>query len=347
MVDFIHITLKGDLIHSTLPENQKPLTDCTNKFNRVLCEVNYKWKRHGKFQLGFYEVYLSSYNPNVTNKILNHYLAALSLLLPIISKSKVNLEDSVNKNFRRLKHNIVTHSTNIRQELEKSFPIPQYSKGAKNQLEEIRNTVSNNINESSKSILKLIKSSNLLRFEIDIYDLLNSPNPYLEFDNHEIHKIVLFNLSPYWFDLIQKNISINVDSCYEKVFIDPKSISVVLSLLFENATKYCAGNSEFCVKFVEINDYFIISLEMTSLKINNSHKMLNEGESGEYAKKLGLAGDGLGLSIANKLINYNKGILEIETNVQPALRTSQMGIPYERNRFNLKLKKAHNNVYSE
>lgn len=348
MVDYIHITLQGDLIHSNLPESQKPLTDCTNKFNRVICKVNNEWKRHGKFQLGEYEVYLSSYSSIVTNKILKHYLDALSLLLPVISKSKVNLEENVNKNFRRLKHNIVTHSTNIRQELEKSFPIPQYSKGAKNQLEEIRNTVSNNIDESSKSILKLIKSSNLLRFEFDIYDLLNSPNPYLEFDNHEIHKIVLFNLSPYWFDLIQKNITINVDSCYEKVFVDPKSISVVLSLLFENATKYCGGNSEFCVKFDENSDYLIVSLEMTSLKINkeNINKILTEGESGEYAKKLGLAGDGLGLSIANKLVNYNKGILEIETDVLPTLKTSHMGIPYERNRFNLKLKKAQNNVYS-
>lgn len=348
MIDYLYIKSNGYLFYSNLPEYIAIPDTHSNKFNQEICPIRKQMRRHGFFLKNDHQIYICSYQKNTTNKILNHYLNSLLHLIPVLTESKQMMEDNLNKNFRRLKHNIVTHSTNIRQELEKSFPLSHNSKGAKNQLLEIKNSIQNNIDQSSKSILKLIKSSNLLRFEFDIYDLLSSPNPYLEFDNHEIHKIILFNLSPYWFDLIQKKTTIYIEECYERIYIDAKSISVVLSLLFENATKYIAIGSEFCVKFEESPDHFTINIEMTSLKIQpeNINKILNEGVSGEYAKKWGLAGDGLGLSIANKLIKFNKGELIIEPNISNTSKNKSVGIiPYERNRFKLKLKKANNNVY--
>ncbi|PKR80951.1 hypothetical protein CW751_07230 [Brumimicrobium salinarum] len=342
MIDYLHIEKDGQSFYSSLPIEYSLPKQPANRFSQVLCPIAKCKMRHGYFVIDGYQIYIISYQENVTNKILNHYLNSIVHLIPLLTSSRQNMEEKLNKNFRRLKHNIVTHSTNIHQELEKSFPLSNNSKGARNQISEIKETLKNDLDQSAKSILKLIKSSNLLRFEFDIYDLLSSPTPYLEFDNHEIHKIILFNLSPYWFDLIQKKTIINVNDCYEKVNIDPKSISVVLSLLFENATKYIANNSELCVKFEKTPDYLTIKIEMTSLKIKpyNVDKIINDGVSGEYAEKLGLSGDGLGLSIANKLVKYNKGELLIEPNINESENIQQMGIPYERNRFVLNLKKS-------
>lgn len=341
MIDYLYIKKEKLVIYSNLPSNYT-IPKAPHRIHKVKCPITNKDIRHGYFINDDLHVYIVSYDKKSTNKILNYYLDSVIYLIPIIEKSIQNLEHKLNINFRRLKHNIVTHSTNIRQELEKAFPLSNSVKGARNQLAEIKNILENDVNQSAKSILKLIKSSNLLRFEFDIYDLLNSSEPYLEFDDHEIHKIILFNLSPYWFDLIQKKTTINVSDCYDKVYIDPRSISVVLSLLFENATKYIANETELCIKFDSTIEYLNIVIEMTSLKIHteNINEIIKEGISGEYAKKLGLAGDGLGLNIADKLIKYNKGEFKIEVNINESKNKKQLGIPYERNKFILKLKKS-------
>jgi light-regulated signal transduction histidine kinase (bacteriophytochrome) len=347
MIEFINLVSRGTTVYSTLPESFPINRLVCNKFKTGTCPLTKKDIRYGYFEFENFEIFLVSYDKNATNKILLRYADALKLVLPIITNSHDSLEKSLNKNFRRLKHNIVTHTTNIHQELEKSFPTSPYSKGGQDQLNDIKSTLQTDTHQCAKAILKLIKSSNLLRFEFDIYDLLSSPNPYLEFDEHEIHKIILFNLNPYWFDLVQKGITINIQNCYEKVRIDPKSISVVLSLMFENATKYIANNTEFLIKFQKDEIFLSVILEMTSLKImpENINKIMHEGISGELAKKLGLAGDGLGLSISNRLIKMNQGELIIKSNVSDQKKMEQMAIPYEQNQFIIKLKNVHTNAY--
>lgn len=337
MIDYVEIIKGEQIIYSKKFQevNISAQRILDNKFHRITSEYSNSQIRHGLFQVKDYKIYIISSSNKASNKILKHYLNAFTILLPIIESTNDALESILNSNFRRLKHNIITHSANIQQELDKTFITTQKGSNGRDKIKELEKNILYNPLESAKSIFKIIKSSNLLRFEFDSYDLLNSPRPYLEFDLHYIHKILLFNLNPFWFDFLQKGVSIDIAECHEKVVIDPKSISVVLSLIFENATKYIASETDLKIKFIKDINYLDVIIEMTSLQIKpeNITKITTEGFSGDLAKKLGLAGDGLGLNMAHKLIKMNNGILIIKNNIDSKKNISRFGIPYERNQF--------------
>jgi hypothetical protein len=315
-------TLSGEIIASNLPENYSfDSSDIEEKIKTSKCPISNRDLRHGYFKTKNGIIYLASYNVQ-TNKIFKRYFEACDFFLPSLSESVTLQKTKTKQNFRRFKHNLVSHHTIMLQELESAFPINNSEKGIHNQLDYVQDILKESPKATALSILKIIKSVNLMKSEFDVYDMLSSENPSL-------------------LELIEKGVKINVLECQEEITVDYKSIAVVFTHLFENASKYIARNSAFTVSFNNKVDMIEIVFEMTSLKINpdEKDKIFNEYYSGNYAKATTLSGNGIGLSVVKKLVELNFGNVSVEIDVNPSKRTKIMGIPFEQNCFKIQLPK--------
>ena len=78
-------------------------------------------------------------------------------------------------------------------------------------------------------------------------------------------------------------------------------------------------------------------LNMISLKISDTDLMniFIEGVSGELAKKLDLAGDGIGMYLVKRLLGLNNAKIEVKRNLDPRLAQKQVGVEFENNVFEL------------
>lgn len=331
----------GELIATNLPERYYfHLSDIRNKMQCAKCPITGKEIRHGYFETKNGNIYLASYTVP-TNKILKRYFEACEFFIPTLEQSVSLQKLKTKSDFRRFKHNLVSHHTIMLQEMESAFPIDSSEKGIHNQIDFVLELLQKKPRESALSILKVIKSINLMKAEFDVYDMLSSEKPNLEFYSHNPHKLVLLVLNPFWLELIEKGIRIDVRECDGEICVDYKSISVVFSHIFENASKYIANNTQLKISFTNSEDAIEIVFEMTSLKIKSDEidKIFDEDFSGEYAKATTLAGNGIGMSIVKKLVELNNGTVELKIDIDPKQRTKFMNIPFERNCINIKLPK--------
>lgn len=329
----------GKILYSNLPNNYK--YDSNGLLNRVkigVCSITNKQLRHGIISSNGNVIYIASYNV-ATNKMLKPYFEAIEFFLPNLNSITASSKEIVKQNFRRFKHNLITQHTMMLQELEKSFSLDSNEKGINNQIDFIQKLLTENPRQSAVSILKLIKNVNLMKAEFDVYDMLSIKTPNLEFFTHNPHKLTLLVLNPFWLELIEKGIKINICECKGEVYIDYRSISVALSHIFENTSKYICRNTTLNISYNEVNEFIIINFEMISLKIKpeEKEKIFEDDYSGEYARSTTLAGSGLGMSIVKKLTELNKGEITVEIDTDEKSREKVMGIPYEKNIFKMKL----------
>ena len=335
-------TLNGNVIASNITEEfLKATTFPNDKIELSTCPITRYPIRHGYFTYQIASVYLVSYDKDITNKIFKRYFDACLFFIPNLTEAEKEFKKKESQNFRRLRHNLITHNTSILQDIENTFYTDGTLKGAQKQINFIKDIIQKSPEQVALTILKIIKSANLMKTDFDVFDMVNSDNPYIELDRHNIHKVLVSVLKPFWIDLFEKGVIIQVDDCSEYVNIDYKSISVVFTHLFDNAVKYVAPNTIFNIKFASSRETVSIILEMTSLKItkNDLARIYEENFSGDLAQKIGKSGDGIGMFMVKKLIELNKGKIEVKPNVNSESNLTAMGVPFERNQFIVELKK--------
>jgi signal transduction histidine kinase len=337
---------EGQLIASNLPENYYfNKADIINKIITAKCPITTKGIRHGFFETANGLIYISSYTVP-TNKILKRYFEACDFFIPTLEQSISIQKTKTKNNFRRFKHNLVSHHTTMLQEMERAFPIDNADKGIHNQIDFVMNIIQENPKESALAILRVIKSVNLMKAEFDVYDMLSLEHPNLEIYTHNPHKLLLLVLNPFWLEFIEKGVRIDVKECDGEISVDYKSISVVFSHIFENASKYIARDSIFKISFANQDDFIDIHFDMTSLKIkpDEKEKIFIEEYSGEFSKSISLAGNGIGLSIVKKLVEYNNGLVKVQIDTDQNQRIKIMNIPFERNSFIISLPKKRQHI---
>lgn len=329
----------GKILFSNLPERYSyNEIELLNRIRTGTCPVSRRQLRHGVVRTNAIQIYIASFSV-LTNKMLKPYFEAIEFFLPNLNSITASSKENVKQDFRRFKHNLITQHTLMLQELEKSFSLDANEKGINNQIEFIQKLLVDNPRQSAISILKLIKNVNLMKAEFDVYDMLSIKNPRLEFFTHNPHKLTLLVLNPFWLELIEKGIRINISECKAEVYIDYKSISVALSHIFENTSKYICRNTTLNISYSEISGFVVINFEMISLRIKPEEigKIFEDNYSGDFAKSTTLAGSGLGMSIVKKLTELNKGEFIVEIDTDEKSRERVMGIPYEKNIFRMKL----------
>lgn len=312
---------------------------CKLKLESVVCDQTKRKRRQGYENENGYGIYLACYDPSITNKIFSHYFKVFTVL----SREMINnIETTKNKESqktRRLKHNLINHNINILQELYKLIPQDAFKAGA-NHVDIIQNGISKDIKKSAFTYLKVLKSSNLMRAEFDVYEILDKENPDLDFYEHKIHKVIILTLNPFWLDLVEKKITISIQGSLEKVIIDYKTISVALSHIFDNAAKYIMPNSEFKIYFKVLNDVVSIEFDMISLRVepDEIENIFSEEVSGYWSEQLELAGDGIGMYMIYKLVKMNHGVVTFKANVDKNKAMKYNNIPYENNKIIIDLK---------
>ncbi len=341
-MEFLIRSELGQIISTNIIETTviNQLAQCKSNLETITCTFSNRKRRQGFISENGYYLYLACYDLNITNKIFNHYLKVFKLLSKeVIQNLELNKTKESQKT-RRLKHNLINHNTNILQELYKLIPQDSFKAGT-NHVEIIQNGIKKDIKKSAFTYLKVLKSSNLMKAEFDVYEMLDKNNPYLDFYEHQIHKVILLTLNPFWLDLVENKININIQPFHEKVNIDYKTISVALSHLFDNATKYVMPNTELKITFKSTTNLLYVEFDMISLKVEAEEvvKIFSEEVSGYWSEQLELAGDGIGMFMINKLIKLNNGEIEFKANVDKSKELKYNNIPYENNKITITLKK--------
>lgn len=313
---------------------------CEKETETIICPLTKKTRRQGVQKNNDYLLFLINYDSNITNKIFKHYFKPITLLADEILKNIEASKEKESQKTRRLKHNLISHNSNILQELYKLFSQEQFKNGA-NHLDLIENVISKDTRKSAYTFLKILKNSNLMKAEFDVYEMLDQKTPYLDFVEHPIHKVVILTLNPFWLDLIENKVVINIQPFSERIIIDYKTISVALSHIFDNATKYIMPHTEFKVIFENTNENIIIKFDMISLEVKDDEiaEIFKENVSGKCAKENELAGDGIGMYMIKKLIKLNNGSVSFYKNVDISKKTSYNKLPYENNIIEVRLPK--------
>ena len=331
-------SLDGKIIYSNLPSNYN-FQSASNKVETVYCVQRKANRRQIYIRSKDYDLYFASYDEELTNKIFKHYLNAFEIVIPIVLKTQLEIEKQDKQKARRLKHNLITHSTKIQQELYKLVSQEKLTGENNKQIEIIEEVIKRKLKETAYAYLRILKNINLMKSEFDVYDMLNSSTPYVDIISHPIHKVILLGMNTFWLDFLEKDMDVHIEPSLENVLIDYKSFSVVLSHILDNAIKYCCPNSDFFIKFHRNQNKLSIEFTMLSLRvgINEIDNIFIENYSGEWAKKLEIAGSGIGMNIIKRLISLNRGKVIFLSNIEPSRAINKNGIPYEINKLIIEL----------
>ena len=331
-------SLEGKIIYSNLPTHfnfQGP----TAKIESVVCLDKKLNRRQINIINNEYDLYIASYDEDITNKIFKHYINAFEIVIPIVLKTQDEVAKQDTQKARRLKHNLINHSSKIQQELYKLVSQEKLIGGNNKQIEIIEDVIKKKLKDAAYAYLRILKSINLMKAEFDVYDMLHSSSPYVDINKHPIHKVFMLGMNTFWLDFLEKNINVSIDDSTETVSVDYKSFSVALSHIFDNAIKYCCPSSDFSIKFYRKGNWLAIHFTMLSLKvdIDEVDKLFLEDYSGHWAAKLDLAGTGIGMNIVKKVVLLNRGKISFESNIEPSRAIKKNGIPYEVNRLIIEL----------
>lgn len=317
------------------------LKKCKSECERVFCEELNLYRRQGSIKLSSHDMFVYT-TEEMTNKIFKYHINGIKIIGEFIDSNITVVKELESQKTRRLKHNLINHNSNILLELYKLVPQDAFRNG-NNHVETIESIIRNNGRKAAFTYLKVLKSSNLMKAEFEVYEMFNTEKPYLDFTDHPIHKVIILTLNPFWLDLVEEKVSIIIQSTYEKVNIDYKSVSVALSHLFDNAAKYIMPHSELNIWFQSSSDFVSIYFDMISLKVeeNEIEQIFSESNSGKWAIDADLNGDGIGMFFIKKLIILNFGEILFINNHEKKDTVNYNGLPYENNRIIIKLKKSN------
>lgn len=337
------IKLENGQILSTNIKNEiifNELLKCQSDCERTFCKSFNKYRRQGQIIFNGFSIFIVTYDDALTNRIFKNQLEGISIFGKFLEIELLTAKNFEWQKTRRLKHNLINHNSNILLELYKLVPQDEFRNGI-NHIDLIKEKLQKDLRKAAFAYLKVLKSSSLMKAEFEVYDMLDSDHPYLDFTEHQIHKVLMLTLYPFWLDLAEQKVSLKIQSFYEKVVFDYRSISVALSHVFDNIVKYVMAHSEINIFFDMKNDYIQISIEMISLKVENEEieQIFKESESGKWAKELELNGDGVGMFMVKKLIEYNNGTIHFIADFNKKGIIHYNGIPYENNKIIIYLKK--------
>lgn len=329
-MSLIHITtLEDRVVYSNVPTNFN-FQDPKAEVSTVLCQSRKINRRQIIITGTTFKIYFASYDENITNKIFKHYVDSIKDLLPVLLKASEEVLKLDIQKSKRLKHNLVNHTSKIHQELYRLVSQDDLQKSRQLQLEKIEDAIKKRPRDAAYIYLRVLKSINFMKAEFDVYEMLHTPDPFLDFNKHLIHKVIMLALTPFWLDFLENNITISIEPSAENILIDYKSFSVGLSHIFDNAIKYCAPGSEVFINFNRVENWFIIYFTMTSLQLEDDElkNIFVENYSGKWAQKLDVAGTGIGMFVIDKLIKLNKGTVEFKSNIDPTIAFKRNGVPY-------------------
>lgn len=314
------------------------IEECSSESKQLVCPLHGDKRRIGKIENEKGKVFCcttqkdflkssKTFRKQVESKLLgNEHLT--------LAKEKLNRET------KKLLHNLTkTNGHNI-QELYALVPQEIITQNLSEQLNTIAGIISSDPTEAAKTFLRIAKNNAAMKTEFSVFNKLIDSNPSLHKKWHPIKKVTLNLFHPFFQKFKELNVYVQVEDNEDYVFFDYESIHVSLYHLIDNASKYVLKGTTVYVKFIKSDGFFSVILDMISLRIedNERSRVLEDGFSGENAKKTGRAGDGIGLGRVSKILNLNDAQLIISRNTDNFQSPRVNGLDYDNNIFEVKLR---------
>lgn len=333
------------IIFSNLHESCRKCYDSCKTSNEVVqrCPVFNDKRRRGKVIVeGVGKVYLCTSDPNYVKsaRLLKEKISVYEIVLREIISIKDSITEAVNRDSKRLVHNLTSLNAHNIQEIYNLVPQDLLTEEYKDQISIIRQTVTLNPDKTAQMFIRIAKNNSAMKTEFAVFKKIYEPNALLLPQKHIVRKVVFNVLHTFFQDFTDLGIYVDVQEGYDKLTFDYESLHVALYHILENATKYAASGERMFILFDKTDTYFDLIFEMLSVKISKSEipEILKEGGRGEVAKLINKQGGGIGLSHVVKILALINAELIIVPNIKPSFGKYVAGHKYEINQFIIRFK---------
>ena len=278
---------------------------------------------------------------DITNKYFNKYLEFLTSIYTPIFNLRSEYSNKYEDKVRRFRHNINGYTAKIQDELGNVIPsnILNNKSDWKSSLTQLEQDVSKKNALVTHALLHIYKNIQLIKAEMEVYDIMNTEMPSLNIIEHPIRKVVDLSVQSFFLDLLDRNINIKSGLSNDKALIDFPTFSVVLGHILDNTVKYAANDSTLDISFERTRNNVKVRFSMTSILVTTEEvsKIFNEKYSGHWASEFGLQGHGIGMYYAKKLVELNNGAIVFHAGEE---KYKLDGIPYADNVIEITLNRA-------
>lgn len=334
----------GELILNTLESANCPnciLKNHNNGYAHIECPMDSNKKRIAYHKNNNGILYICCDKAKTTKLFkdeLNSIIYSLKSLVKLSEEVKQYAIDETKTRVNRVIHNLKSINAHAIQELYTLVPQDKLVRNVKENPKIVESIIQKNIRQAALTYFRMAKFNLSIKVEFSIYEKLLQGDLKLDKRNHNIRDVIMIVLYTFFKDFNERNVYINIEEYYEKVYVDFESIQVAIYHIIENASKYVSPNTDAYIKFNIERGVQYITFEMTSLYIHPDEEkdIFNEGYSGVLAQNLKLAGKGIGMYRAKRLIELNEGTLTVEAGDQIS------GSNYANNKFIITLPTATN-----
>ncbi len=332
-------TSKGQIIYSNLDQNCGMCCASCEVINELVntCPVYNNKRRRGKVTVEGGTVYMCTDENDYlkSSRLFKEKITVYEIVLKEIFLIKETITEAVNKDSKRLIHNLTSLNAHNIQELYNVVPQDILTQDYKQQINIIKETVESSPDKTAEMFIRVAKNNSAMKTEFAVFKKLYEPNAILQPKRHTVKKVLLNVLHTFFQDFTDQGIYVEVNDDNETLEFDYETMHVALYHILENATKYAAPYSRLTIYFRGNPSSFDIVFDMLSIKIDDDEipMILQEGGRGRLAKYLDKQGSGIGLSHVTRILKLINAELVIKTNVKPKNARNIDGQRYEINQF--------------
>ncbi|MGY6517559.1 MAG: hypothetical protein ACXIUZ_02485 [Lysobacteraceae bacterium] len=285
-------------------------------------------------QLG--EVKLVTEDPGLvkSRKKFDVHIGAIYDAIPSITELASQAEDRFLARSRRLIHNLTSLNGHMIQDIYSVISQDKLAGNVRRSIPLIEEEMKGrNSIAFAKTLLSLAKHSAAMKNEFAVFRKADNLNESADLKNHRLHKVVMNVAYLFFSDFADAGSFINVKQSTLRAQADYEFAFVALYHLFDNAAKYICPNTNLEVGIYQVDGSVRVEFDMQSLAIGPEEipQLTLEGYSGVWPKKCSRSGDGVGLSVVDRVMRIQGGGLELVVNSDGQFEVD--GVPYQNNRF--------------
>lgn len=269
-------------------------------------------------------------------KVFNAHLDVLSHSMDFLVSQIAAAEERSAAKSRRLVHNLTTLNGHMIQDIYSVLPQERLAGSIRRGIPFIAKEMQGQkAHDFARCFLSMAKNSTAMKNEFSVFKKIDLLETSVDKRPHSAHKVVMNVGYLFFTDFADMDSFVDVSESDLKVFMDYECAFVALYHLFDNASKYICRGTNLDISITSDTEGTAISYSMCSLPISDTDlsQLFAEGFSGDAPKKLGLHGDGVGMSLVKRVMDMHEGKIEIIRDPKSTFIKDES--EYQRNTFKL------------
>jgi len=313
-----------------------------NETIRLKCPFDKESKKFvkQKTNTGCFGLCVESKGDVNSSRLFRMKVDAFIIVVEGIVKNINDLEKTNERTVKKLLHNLTSINAHCIQEMFGLIPQEVLSRNISQQIQTVQDKIRNAPQDAAKAYLRIVKNNLAMKIEFDSIPYLYGECTPPELQDHNIRKVVLNILHPFFQDFSDKHVHVVVGDSNYHCCLDYNTFAIAIYHIVDNATKYIHPNTDMNVSFSCIKGETQVLFEMISTQITPEElrRIGMQGYSGFIPKKLGIAGSGMGIYRAKRFLEYNNAELIINPNIDVSLSRMYNSVLYQQNHFKIILR---------